>query len=298
MKSSQVVARLCDVLEHHKNYKVFFDNWFTTVDLLVYLAKRGILSLGTFQIRREKNLQFPDEKAMRQQGGRGKSISKCAVVDDVQVTAVKWLDNRSVTLVSTFVGEEPKMKVERYDRQKKTKIEVDAPQCISVYNKHMGFVDSIDSLLARFRIKINCRKRHYLKIFYHFLDLVAVNSWLLYRRDCQDIGMPQKERLKLWDFKSAVAHDLLEKGKDVSPKKRRSSIETQLEGKRHRGPTCRYPDMHERQDGKDHLPVFLEKRGRCKMPQCNGIINTACSKCELHLCISKARNCFYDFHTN
>ena len=215
---------------------------------------------------------------MRQQGGRGKSISKCAVVDDVQVTAVKWLDNRSVTLVSTFVGEEPKMKVERYDRQKKTKIEVDAPQCISVYNKHMGFVDSIDSLLARFRIKINCKKRHYLKIFYHFLDLVAVNNWLLYRRDCQDIAMPQIERLKLWDFKSAVAHDLLEKGKDVSPKKRRSSIETQLEGKRHRGPTCRYPDMHERQNGKDHLPVFLEKRGRCKMPQWNGIINTACSR--------------------
>ena len=33
-KCAQVVAKLCDDLLGHKNYKAFFDNWFTMLDLL------------------------------------------------------------------------------------------------------------------------------------------------------------------------------------------------------------------------------------------------------------------------
>ena len=42
LKSSQV-ARLVSILDVGKNYKVHFDNWFTSINLLCYLKKRGIL---------------------------------------------------------------------------------------------------------------------------------------------------------------------------------------------------------------------------------------------------------------
>ena len=46
-KSAQVVARLCDHLPTHANHKLYFENWFTKLALLIYLKKNGILSCGT-----------------------------------------------------------------------------------------------------------------------------------------------------------------------------------------------------------------------------------------------------------
>ena len=46
-KFSQVAAKLCDDLLGHKNYKVFFDNWFTTLDLLRHFRSKGIHAAGT-----------------------------------------------------------------------------------------------------------------------------------------------------------------------------------------------------------------------------------------------------------
>ena len=43
-KSAQVVARLCQHLPANSGHKLFFDNWFTTLDLLIYLKNKGILA--------------------------------------------------------------------------------------------------------------------------------------------------------------------------------------------------------------------------------------------------------------
>ena len=51
-KSAQVVARLCEHLPVNVNHKVYFDNWFTSLDLLLYLKQRGILSCGTIRTNR------------------------------------------------------------------------------------------------------------------------------------------------------------------------------------------------------------------------------------------------------
>ena len=41
-KSAQVVAQLCQHLPSYSGHQLFFDNWFTTLDLLIYLKNRGI----------------------------------------------------------------------------------------------------------------------------------------------------------------------------------------------------------------------------------------------------------------
>ena len=51
-KCRQVVAKLCDDLSGYKNYKVFFDNWFTALDLMHHFKSKGIHAVSTIQLNR------------------------------------------------------------------------------------------------------------------------------------------------------------------------------------------------------------------------------------------------------
>ena len=110
-KSAQVVARLCQHLPHHTGHKLFFDNWFTTLDLLIYLKNKGILACGTVQ---------GYEKA-----GRGATDFKSDVNSGVIV--VKWMDNNAVHIASNYVGVEPFRSVERWSKNKKERAKVPCP---------------------------------------------------------------------------------------------------------------------------------------------------------------------------
>ena len=47
-----LVVTLCQNLPHQQRYKVFFDNYFTSIPLLVELRESGILALGTIRQNR------------------------------------------------------------------------------------------------------------------------------------------------------------------------------------------------------------------------------------------------------
>lgn len=53
-----------------------------------------------------------------------------------------------------------------------------------------------------------------------------------------------------------------------------------------------------RYDAKNHFPLYDEKpsRSRCKMPSCIFFSHIYCEKCEVNLCITSKRNCFYGYH--
>ena len=46
-KCAQLVARLCDYLQGNIGHKLLFDNWFITIEFLIYLKEIGILAVGT-----------------------------------------------------------------------------------------------------------------------------------------------------------------------------------------------------------------------------------------------------------
>ena len=60
--SANVVIRLARNVPRHQNYILYFDNYFTTLGLVVSLYKQGIESIGTVRRNRIPNCMLPDEK--------------------------------------------------------------------------------------------------------------------------------------------------------------------------------------------------------------------------------------------
>jgi hypothetical protein len=58
------------------------------------------------------------------------------------------------------------------------------------------------------------------------------------------------------------------------------------------------PNVEARYDGYAHYPGQDDKKEatRCKMEKCGGKSRTFCTKCHVHLCLQKNRNCFLQFH--
>ena len=173
-KCAQAVAKVCLTLPTHANHKLFIDNWFTTLDLLLYLKERGIMSCGTVRANRLHGCPLKSNKELNK-SGRGSLDYRSDVNSGVIVA--KWLDNKPVHIASNFVGVEPMGSVERWCQKAKKRKKVQCPNMILMYNSGMGGVDLADMLIALYRIKVKTR-RWYQKIFWHRQSecMVAVPS--------------------------------------------------------------------------------------------------------------------------
>ena len=226
--------------------------------------------------------------------GRGAFLEKVASVDSVDVSAVSWYDNKIVNTISTYAGSQPTSDVRRFCRKSKSYIEISRPQSIAVYNAYMGGVDLLDSMLGYYRIQIRSKK-WYMRVFFHFLDMICVNSWLLWRRNLTNMDL----YLPLSEFKIGVAEVLTRANVGVQRKRGRPSTPLQpaLNLKKKKYPFSQIPAQQIRTDNLNHLPVVNEDRQRCKFPDCKGKSHISCGKCQVYLCLNKDRNCFYRFHT-
>jgi hypothetical protein len=63
--SANVVVRLSRCIPKNVNHKVYFDNYYTSVPLEIYLYKQGILSLGTIRKNRLPNRKFSQENVFK-----------------------------------------------------------------------------------------------------------------------------------------------------------------------------------------------------------------------------------------
>lgn len=292
--SSNVVFRLTQTISEHLNYKVFFDNWFTSLDLMVEMDKKGILPLGTVRANRLPGANLPSQKDLCKKG-RGSSVELETTVNEQVVTAVSWLDNKVVNMCSTYVGVNPTGTVQRFNRKKKCYEELTCPRAVLLYNRHMGGVDTLDSMLGYYRIKVRSKK-WYMRVYFHMIDLIAVNSWLLWRRLNEDAYIP------LLDFKLLIAEVLTQRDAPIyTPTTRGRPTGSQDEP----GPSARksrkrlvMPPREVAEDGFQHLPDWTDERQVCKNIGCKGKSYIWCLKCKAHLCLNKNRNCFMEYHVS
>lgn len=140
--TANVVVRLTQSVPEFQNHVVYFDNFYTSLPLLIYLRAKGIFSLGTIRSNRISNSKLPNERDEEyKKANRGYAVEFFGTAYGVDISTVLWKDNRVVRLASTYVGVMPFLrnsppthpnKAPRYDRKRKQYIKVDCPLNITV----------------------------------------------------------------------------------------------------------------------------------------------------------------------
>ena len=89
-----VVMRLGEHLPENENFKIFFDNFFTGMPLLLELKSKGMYSLGVLKPNRMSGAVLKTQKSLEKEG-RGSMDSRISKSGEVAV--VRWNDNKCET---------------------------------------------------------------------------------------------------------------------------------------------------------------------------------------------------------
>ena len=123
-KTAQVFANLCVDLPRNVGQKAFFDNWFTTLDLMLYFKKEGILAVGTTRGNTMQACPLVGNKEIKKVN-RGDLAYR--VDNNSGVIIVKWLYNNVAQLCSDFLGVCPMETIERWAKKDQARREIPCP---------------------------------------------------------------------------------------------------------------------------------------------------------------------------
>ncbi|XP_030747111.1 piggyBac transposable element-derived protein 3-like [Sitophilus oryzae] len=118
-----------------------FDRYFSTESLFDRLISLEIYGTVTIMPNRLKKCNFLKDKQFK----RGNSQK--LVRNDGKVSVTKWMDNKSVLMISTACGSEPQGVVSRWEKSEKKHVEVPCPNVVGMYNQKMGGVDVCDQII-------------------------------------------------------------------------------------------------------------------------------------------------------
>lgn len=168
---AKVVLALCKSIKDPACSVVYFDNFFTSFELIKILREEyGIFSLGTIRSNRLRgaNENLDTDKQLQKKKGRG-SFSQ-VVCHENKVCVIKWSDNKCVTVASSYVDSYPVGQINRYNKNSKKREPVPCPEIIKHYNAHMGGVDLADMLIALYRTELK-EHRWYLPVVSQIIDM-------------------------------------------------------------------------------------------------------------------------------
>lgn len=263
-----VVLNLIEISQIPPNsgYKIFIDNYFTSLKLLNHLSTLGYCSTGTVRDNRLEDCPLRNQQKQLAKEKRG--THQFSSSDNVVVFL--WKDNKVVSAASNFENCEMKT-TSRYCRESRSKIMVPQPKIFDSYNKGMGGVDKMDGLVAVYRSRMRQRKWWW-PIFSYLFDVSVVNSWLLFRK----VHPSHEMSSGLLKFRRYLALSLLKSYGQKSNK----------------GKITPAPVHDVRYDKVSHLPEYSENERRCI--QCGKNAKFVCIKCKRAL---HPKFCFLKYHT-
>lgn len=250
----------------NQGYKIFMDNYFTSVKLLDHLSTLGYCATGT--VRENRLGDCPLKNGCKKMSKEKRGSYTYSSTEKVVVC--QWKDNKVVTAASNFESHEIKNTL-RYCRESKSKISIPQPKIFDNYNKGMGGVDKLDGLVAVYRTRMRQRKWWW-PIFSYLFDVSIVNAWLLFRK----VYPTHEMSSTLLKFRRYLALSLLKSNGRKSNK----------------GKVVPSPSYDVRFDKINHLPDYSEKERRCA--SCGKNAKFICIKCQRAL---HPKTCFFQYHT-
>lgn len=283
---AQIVLALCKSIKNKPSI-IYCDNFFSSPELFYILRENyGVFGLGTVRSNRLRGADaiLPSDKVLKKKPRGSYGEVAC---NKNRLSVVRWNDNKPVTLISSYVGTQPVHKIKRYCKESRSREDVDCPQIVKEYNKHMGGVDLADMLISLYKTPFKTR-RWYIGIFAQLIDICINNAWLLYRKDHNKISSKKPVSLKIFRFE--IYEGLRKTG-------RFETATNNGEGKKKRQPTQSAPILGVRYDNIGHF-MDVTTQGRCRL--CSKLTSVICIKCQVRLCFvtgNNSRNCQLDYHT-
>jgi len=87
------------------------------------------------------------------------------------ISATKWMDNKSVFLLSNYQNPRAAHDIERRVKGSKNKVKVSCPTVVHEYHQYMGGVYLIDQMKVTYQVDRRSKTRFYLRIFFDLLDI-------------------------------------------------------------------------------------------------------------------------------
>ena len=170
---SVVLSMAAPVLD--KGHCLYFDNYFSSVDLAKRLLARNTHSIATTRASRKQwPSELKDVKLLDKRLQRGQHLS---VIIDNDVECLVWKDNKAVSMINTVTPPDSSATVNRKNKDG-TRCQVPCPQSVKAYNKFMGGVDLADARRKSYSCSHRSKKWWH-RIFYYVVDTAVVNSYIL-----------------------------------------------------------------------------------------------------------------------
>lgn len=251
-------------------HKVYFDNYFSSVELVKDLQERNIYACGVIQKKRKHLPKLKPEKNL-------KRVESDWLATNDGISHCVWKDNKNRTTV------------DRLNKDGSTTT-ISCPEIVKDYNKHMGYVDKADGLKSYYELKRRSVK-WWPRIFWHFVNVSVVNAFILYSEDLRQIEAGGTGKIDLKNFKLCVAQGLIGAVDRDKTDGRRKSNSKQNKYKIQVPLECRF-------DKAQHMPVKGNRR-RCAFCSTKSephVSRWACDTCKVGLCLDQGRSCFKLFH--
>ena len=269
----------------NQGYKLFTDNFYTSVKLFEDLLQNKTSACGTILLNRKgipaslKNVNYFKKS--------GKQRGKMRYLREKNLGFVQWQDNKIVSILTTMhknlsnkVLCKRRSKVNGNFRE----LNVAQPLVIKDYNTFMGGVDRSDQMIGKYNV-LRKTSKYWKTLMYHFLDIARVNAFIMFnqfRKLNPDIPEVQrKSRYSQLDFTVELIKEL----GDLNP-----HVKVPLyERKKKNG-------------GADHIvvPITFPKSYNCnrcyRLEHVERRSRFKCRTCDLHFCFNQHRNCLLDEH--
>lgn len=176
------IVRLLQNVPQPECHKLYFDNFFSSYNLMVLLKDKHMKASGTVRPNRTGKASLKT----------GKDLPKGQfhyTFDDVnKILVCRWQDNKEVSVISNFDYVHPTVNVKRWTKKKLNKdgsseagkhVAVHQPGLFQRYNNGMGGVDLHDNAVQNYRIAIR-GKKWYFPLFTTCVDSALVNAWKIH----------------------------------------------------------------------------------------------------------------------
>lgn len=296
LKGTAAVLSLTESL--HPGHIIYHDRYFTSPELADKLYERDFRSTGTVQLNRLpkfKDISFVPDKELKQQG-RGSADT--LVREDGKLCVTKWMDTKSVHMLSNHTAINPFELCDRWCKRTKKMIKVPRPAVIKKYNMNMGGIDLANRLNSVCPMRARTKKWT-IRVVMHFMDLAVSNAWLQYRAQQRKNKVQKKDILQLRSFKLLLGEKLITNGSNTPQNSDTDEDPTfPSPSKKRKSDIIPLPPISERKKNASHMPEILKLKTfkKCRLPGCKKLCRTRCITCNLFFCLNSDRNCFTQFH--